>query len=148
MVGRVGQQNVVLQAERGQVRILVDGQESHLSAGCRHQISGRLAYRAPRGDGFMFICAHDGEATTRIHHGKNDLLRCLPYLDRQPPPLRAEQGLRQADAGKKLGLSADWVGKVESGEIRLDLLHLVLLWSAPRSAGRRACSAIRAGVPD
>jgi len=27
MVGRVGQQNVVLQAERGQVRILVDGQE-------------------------------------------------------------------------------------------------------------------------
>lgn len=28
MVGRVGQQNVVLQAERGQVRILVDGQET------------------------------------------------------------------------------------------------------------------------
>lgn len=28
MVGRVGQQNVVLQAERGQVRIMVDGQET------------------------------------------------------------------------------------------------------------------------
>jgi len=41
--------------------------------------------------------------------------------------LREEQGLRQADVGEKLGLSADWVGKVEGGEIRLDLLHLVLL---------------------
>ena len=47
--------------------------------------------------------------------------------------LRAEQGLRQADVGEKLGLSADWVGKVEGGEIRLDLLHLVLLCRLTRA---------------
>lgn len=41
--------------------------------------------------------------------------------------LRVEQGLRQEDVGRKLGCSADWVGKVEAAEIRLDLLHFVLL---------------------
>ena len=41
--------------------------------------------------------------------------------------LRVDRGLRQADVGAKLGLSADWVGKIENGEIRLDILHLVLL---------------------
>ena len=40
---------------------------------------------------------------------------------------RVAQGLRQEDVGRKLGLSADWVGKVEAGEIRLDLLHFVRL---------------------
>jgi transcriptional regulator with XRE-family HTH domain len=41
--------------------------------------------------------------------------------------LRAQQGLRQVDVGNRLGFSADWVGKIESGELRLDLLQLVRL---------------------
>ena len=41
--------------------------------------------------------------------------------------LRAEKHLRQADVGARMGLSADWVGKIECGELRLDILHLVRL---------------------
>jgi transcriptional regulator with XRE-family HTH domain len=41
--------------------------------------------------------------------------------------LRLERGLKQADVGDRLGMSDDWVGKIEKGEVRLDLLHFVLL---------------------
>ena len=40
---------------------------------------------------------------------------------------RVELGLRQDDVGKRLGLSADWISKIENGITRLDLVHLVRL---------------------
>lgn len=41
--------------------------------------------------------------------------------------LRMKRGLRQADAGRRLGRSRQWLQKVESCEIRLDVVQFVRL---------------------
>ena len=39
--------------------------------------------------------------------------------------LRVGRGLRQADAGRRLGRSRQWVQKVEACEVRLDVVQFV-----------------------
>ena len=43
---------------------------------------------------------------------------------------RIRAGLTQADAGRMIGHSRQWLSKIETCEIRLDVLQLVLLCRA------------------
>jgi len=57
------------------------------------------------------------------------MIHCSAYraLIAELRQMRISRRLRQADVGSLLGLSADWVGKIEQGELRLDMLRLILL---------------------
>jgi transcriptional regulator with XRE-family HTH domain len=62
--------------------------------------------------------------------------------------IRVHRGLRQEDVGCRLGVSRHWIQKVETCQVRLDVLRFVLLCQVYRAdASRIICRLAKKGLP-
>ncbi len=97
MVGRVGQQNVVLQADRGQVRIMVDGQETQ---GGRDGDGREAETGTP-----VAQCAGEMPGGAGVMDGEPTALGDLPGVEHSAEPV--EQLAGTGDGGYVTGVGTD-----------------------------------------
>ena len=73
------------------------------------------------------------------------IYRCLIDHLRQA---RKKQKLRQEDVGRKLGVSRHWIQKVETHQVRLDVVQFVILCRVYRADPSRLIRRLEEELPD
>lgn len=61
---------------------------------------------------------------------------------------RKKQKLRQEDVGRKLGVSRHWIQKVETHQVRLDVVQFVILCRVYRADPSRLIRQLEEELPD